>query len=174
MDHEHHHHAHHDQPTFRDYLPLFWIALLLLTAVAVRAKVVGYFNIFEAMAFFEGLFFLVFGGLKLITLREFAHSYRSYDLLAKRSLAYAYAYPFIELALSAGYLTGFMPILVNSVTLVLMIIGAIGIFLALRKGVILQCACLGGIFKLPLSTISLVEDLLMAAMAAVMLLVALF
>jgi hypothetical protein len=35
----------------------------------------------------------------------------------------------------------------------------------------IQCACLGTVFKLPMTTVTIVEDLLMVVMAAAMLFV---
>src|SRR5687767_5610581 len=49
---------------------------------------------------FMGVFFLVFAGFKLVGYRVFALMFSSYDIVAKRFKIYAYAYPFIELALA--------------------------------------------------------------------------
>jgi hypothetical protein len=53
-----------------------------------------------------------------------------------------------------------------------MVFGSLGVFHALRQGLDLECACLGTVLHVPLSTVALVEDLGMAAMAAAMLLIA--
>jgi hypothetical protein len=79
-------------------------------------------------------------------------------------------YPFIELILGAAYLIDFKPWLTNSVTLLVMSISAAGVVqsvLAKRK---IRCACLGTVFNLPMSTVTIVEDGMMIAMAAAMLL----
>lgn len=41
--------------------------------------------------------------------------------------------------------------------------------LALRRGLDIECPCMGSVLSVPLSTVTLVEDLGMAAMAAAML-----
>ena len=63
------------------------------------------------------------------------------------------------------------PTLTNWITLVLMLMSAVGVFNELRKGKEIVCACLGTLFKIPMTYVTLVEDLLMAAMAAWMLLI---
>lgn len=115
-------------------------------------------------------FFLVFSFFKLLDLRGFADAYQSYDLLARRSRPYALAYPFIELALGIGYLLRWQLPLVNALTLALMLIGSVGVLRALLDKRRIRCACLGTALNLPMTTVTLVEDLGMAAMAALALL----
>ncbi len=115
-------------------------------------------------------FFLVFSAFKFLDLAGFANAYASYDLLAKRWPAYGYIYPFLELALGLSFLFRLAPDLTNGATLVLMGFSSLGVINALRNRQKIQCACLGTVLKLPMSTVTLVEDVTMAAMAAVMLL----
>jgi hypothetical protein len=58
----------------------------------------------------------------------------------------------------------------DAIMLSIALIGAVGVgqAIAARRGV--HCACLGTVIKLPLSTTSLVEDVGMGVMAALMLL----
>jgi hypothetical protein len=49
-----------------------------------------------------------------------------------------------------------------------MIIGALGVGLKLAKHEKFRCACLGTALNLPLTNLTLVEDLLMAAMAVML------
>jgi hypothetical protein len=90
-------------------------------------------------------------------------------VLAKPVRAYAYLYPFIELALGLGYLARWQPTLIYSVTVIVMTFGTLGVIRALTKRLDIQCACLGTVLSVPLSTVALTEDLGMAAMAGVML-----
>ncbi len=76
-------------------------------------------------------FFLVFSFFKLLDLRGFADAYQSYDVLARRSRAYALAYPFLELALGVAYLVRWQPTITNSVALGLMLIGSVGVLRAI-------------------------------------------
>lgn len=115
-------------------------------------------------------FFLVFSFFKLLDLRGFADAYQSYDILARRSRPYALAYPIIELALGVGYLVRWQLPLVNAATLVLMLIGSVGVLRAVLDKRRIRCACLGTSLNLPMTTVTLVEDLGMAAMAGAALL----
>ena len=123
----------------------------------------------EWMSDFMAGFFLVFSFFKLLNLSGFVQAYRGYDLIAAKSAAYAWAYPFIELALGVAYLTRWQPQVTHWATLAVMLISAAGVLNALRKRQLIECACLGTVFKLPMSKVTLIEDLSMAAMAGVML-----
>jgi len=128
------------------------------------------FNWMEWMNHFMAGFFLVFSFFKLLNLQGFADSYSMYDVIAKRWRGYGYVYPFIELFLGIGYLTGFSPMLVNWVTLVVMSISLVGVLQSVLNKRKIKCACLGDVFNLPMSTITIIEDTLMIAMALFMLL----
>lgn len=121
------------------------------------------------VAKFMGGFFLVFGGLKLLDLRGFASAYAKYDLLAARLPAYGWMYPFVEVSLGLTYLATPEWTGLHALTLVLMIFSALGVIRALRRGEQLTCACMGTAFNLPMTTVTIVEDLGMAAMAGAML-----
>ena len=123
----------------------------------------------EWMSDFMAGFFLVFSFFKLLNMSGFVQAYRGYDLLGARSTAYAYSYPFIELALGVAYLTRWQPQITYWATLVVMGVSTAGVLNALRKRQLIECACLGTVFKLPMSKVTLIEDLSMASMAAVML-----
>jgi hypothetical protein len=117
-----------------------------------------------------GTFLVIFAMFKLFDLRGFAEGFAMYDLIGKRVRAYALAYPFIELGLGLAYLANLNPVITNSILLVVMTIGSIGVLWALRNGLDVACACLGTVLKVPLSTVAVIEDLGMALMAVVMLL----
>lgn len=57
----------------------------------------------------------------------------------------------------------------NAVTLAVMSVGPVGVVRALLARRKVRCACLGAVFNLPMSYVTLAEDALKAAMAAVML-----
>jgi copper chaperone CopZ len=149
--------------------PLVLIVLYLIGAVALGDWARGRLTAHAFMNDFMAGFFLVFSFFKLLDLRGFAGAYRGYDLLAKGWKPWAYIYPFAELALGVAYLVEWRPAIANSITLVLMLIGAVGVLRALLRKDAIRCACLGTALNLPMTTVTLVEDLGMAAMAAVML-----
>ena len=120
------------------------------------------------MARFMGGFFLVFGGLKLLDLRGFVSAYAMYDLLAARATAYGWVYPFVEVGLGLAYLAVPGNPNLHMATFGLMAFSSVGVILAVTRGEKLKCACMGTAFNLPMTTVTIVEDLGMAAMAAVM------
>ncbi len=93
-----------------------------------------------------------------------------YDVVARRLPVYGFAYPFIEVALGAAYIAGIQPTAVNLTTLVVMSVSIIGVIQSVLQKRRSRCACLGTVFNLPMSTLTLVEDGLMIAMAAAALL----
>lgn len=123
----------------------------------------------EWMRFFMGAFLGTFGVFKLIGYDMFPDMFAEYDIIARRQRFYAQTYPFIELGLGLLYLFDLGGMTRDIITLLVGSIGSVGVWraIAARRGV--HCACLGNVIKLPLSTVSLVEDLGMSAMALVML-----
>jgi cation transport ATPase len=127
------------------------------------------FHWMTLMRVFMAGFFLCFSFFKLLNLPAFAESYSMYDVLAKKIRLWAFVYPFVEFALGLAYAVDFDPLLTNWITLIVMLVSIIGVLqsvLAKRK---IQCACLGAVFNLPMSTVTIIEDLLMIAMSATML-----
>ena len=154
---------------FVTYKPLILVfAYILLVTLAVEYTT-GHFELHRFMPNFMAGFFLVFSFFKLLDLSGFANSYSMYDVLAKRVPAYGYVYPFIELGLGAAYFLAYRPMLTNVVTLVVMAFSSIGVTLAVMNKQKIKCACLGAGFNLPMTTVTIIEDLLMAAMALWML-----
>jgi hypothetical protein len=167
---EHQPDAHHWKPkrSVRDYLPL--IVVVSVALLVALAQQWGAWNGLTFMRQFMGIFLVIFAMFKLFDLPGFADGFQKYDLIAKRLRPYALVYPFIELGLGLAYQANLWPGPVNSILLVVMVIGATGVFYALHKGLDVACACLGTVLKVPLSTVAVVEDVGMAAMAAIMLL----
>ena len=121
------------------------------------------------MEHFMAGFFLIFSFFKLLNLQGFAESYSMYDIVAKKWNGWGYVYAFVELALGIAFLTGFNPILTNAVTLAVMTISIIGVLQSVLNKRKIKCACLGAVFNLPMSTITIIEDALMIAMSGIML-----
>lgn len=147
------------------YYPLIIVVAFLLGVVGLAEIAAGAFDPGRAMRHFMGGFFLGFSFFKFLDLRGFAMSYAMYDVVARRIPAYGFVYPFIELALGAAYIVDFMPTLTNTVTAIVMGISSIGVIQSLLAKRTIRCACLGAVFNLPMSTVTLVEDLLMVIMA---------
>jgi len=161
------HETHSDQPPER-LAPLFIILAYITGGVLLRAVLVDDYTAMHLMQNFMGGFFVVFSLFKLLNLSGFADAYATYDILAVRSRAYALAYPFIELALGVAYFVGYQLLFVSIVTFVLMAIGSVGVLKALQSNKKFQCACLGTALNLPMTKVTLVEDLSMGLMALAM------
>jgi len=129
------------------------------------------FNWMEWMSDFMAGFFLTFSFFKLLNLSGFADSYSTYDILAKRWRGWGFVYGFIELALGLAYLIRFNSLMTNVITFVVMGISIIGVLQSLLDKRKIRCACLGDVFNLPMSTITVLEDGLMIAMSAIMLII---
>ena len=123
----------------------------------------------ETMRFFMAGFFLVFSFFKLLDINAFADAYSRYDLLAMRWRGWGLIYPFVELGLGMAYLANVNPLATHLVTILVMGFSAVGVIQAVANKTQIQCAFLGTVFKLPMSTVTIVEDVGMVLMAAVML-----
>ena len=151
------------------YRPLLLIVAYIVGVITLIELIAPPPNAMRAMQHFMGGFFIVFSFFKLLDLRAFSDAFRSYDVIARAHPAYAWAYPFVELALGVAYLAGLFPTWTNGITLAVMLLGLIGVTQTLKAGRQIQCACLGTVFKLPMTKVTFVENALMAAMAVMML-----
>lgn len=148
------------------YYPLLLIfGFILLVTLSNQFAQNAVFNLEHWMMHFMAGFFLVFSFFKLLDVRGFADSYAMYDLLAMRFKPYGYIYPFIELGLGLAYLIAWQPLITNWITLVVMTFSSLGVIRSVVNKQKIRCACLGAVFNLPMSTITIIEDLLMAGMA---------
>lgn len=90
----------------------------------------------------------------------------NYDLLARRWVPYAYAYPFLEGLAGVLMVAGALPWFAAPLGLTIGTIGAVSVFKAVyvdRRT--LKCACVGGSSNVPLGFVSLTENLFMIGMA---------
>ena len=123
------------------------------------------------MNLFMAQFFLAFSFFKFLNLKAFAESFSMYDIVAREIKSYGFIYPFIEFALAISYLVNFNPTLTNVTTIFVMGISSIGVIKSVLNKQNIQCACLGAVFNLPMSTVTIIEDLVMVAMAIMALII---
>ncbi len=154
--------------TFKKVIPLLSIFVVIFAGTVLTAIIQQDTSGMHLMMLFMGYFFLVFGGFKVLNLKKFAEAYGMYDTLAMKSQTYALAYPFIELALGVLYLTHTGGISRDIFALLLMAISTHGVWKALQKKEEIPCACLGMVFKVPMTKVTLFENALMLVMAAYM------
>lgn len=147
------------------YKPLLLIFLYLTGVSFIAANAAADNRIMHFMNYFMGGFFIVFSFFKLLDLKGFADSYSMYDIIAMKLKTYGFIYPFIELLLGVSYLLSFEPAVTNIAVIIVMGVSSIGVIKSVIRRQKIQCACLGAVFNLPMSTVTIVEDLLMAGMA---------
>lgn len=150
--------------SYRPVIALFAMAAAM--AVSLGWIVMGGIDPVATVERFIAISMCLLAMLKLQDVEKFSSMFLNYDLLAKRWVPYAYAYPFLEgLAgvLMLGHLLNWLSV---PVALVIGTIGAISVFKAVyiekRE---LKCACVGGSSNVPLGFVSLTENLMMIAMA---------
>lgn len=151
--------------TYKPILLIFFYISLVVVFVQINSE---RFNIMMAMQYFMAGFFLVFSFFKFLNLKGFAESYVMYDVLAKRIPIWAYLYAFIEVSLGMAYLINFNPLVTNIFTFTVMSLSIIGVLQSVFNKRKIQCACLGAVFNLPMSTITIIEDALMIVMSGYM------
>ncbi len=154
------------------YFPIFLIFGYIAGVTLLIQLSNNEFNLMQWMRHFMAGFFLVFSFFKLMNLKGFAEGYGSYDIAAKQFPVWGFIYPFVELALGILFLTGFMAQGTTIATFTVMGISSAGVIQSLLEKKVFQCACLGTIIKLPLSKVTLFEDLLMVGMSLIMFLIA--
>lgn len=159
---------------FITYKPL----LIIFAYIAGIASITAFHNqIFEWEHFrlniflhnFMTCFFLVFSFFKLLDVAAFAKSFQQYDLLAKYIPGYAVQYPFIELSIGVACLLNYELRLIYLTEIVIMVIGLVGVVQSNLSKQQIQCACLGTVFKLPVSKITIIENSIMIAVGIALL-----
>jgi copper chaperone CopZ len=151
---------------FQTYKPI----LILFTYLLIIAGFSGYYwGFMTGMQAFMGGFFLAFSFFKMLDLPAFANSYAMYDIIAMRWNKWGYVYAIIEFILGLAFVFSWYPIATNLITLVVMGVSLPGVVISVVQKKKIQCACLGTVFNLPMSTLTIVEDSIMILMSMVML-----
>ena len=119
---------------------------------------------------FMGVSLSMLASLKLMDLESFTESFEKYDLVTQQVKPYGKAFPFIELLLGLGFLSGVAPVVTGLGSIVVGTSGAISVFKAIYIDKLeLNCACVGGNSKAPLGVISFLENAIMVGMGAFLL-----
>lgn len=150
------------------YKPLFLIVAFIAGFSLLTQYPFSNFSGMLWMRYFMAGFFIVFAFFKLLNLSGFANSYMMYDIIAAKWKSWGYIYPFVELSLGILYLLNIAPLFTNSITAIVLGISSIGVIKSNLNKQKIKCACLGDVFNLPMSTITIVEDVAMVAMALIM------
>jgi cation transport ATPase len=148
------------------YYPILLIAIYIVGIASINNFHWQKINWQGWMNQFMAGFFLVFSAFKFLDIRGFAEGYSTYDLLARRWYLYGFIYPFLEVSLGILYLGAWLPVTTQLLTIFIMGFSSLGVINSLLKKQKLKCACLGTILNVPLSSITLIEDLTMVSLAA--------
>lgn len=153
------------------YKPLFLIIGFIVGTTILVQYPFNEFSFMNWMRHFMAGFFLVFSFFKLLNIQGFVSSYKMYDLVAANWNAWGFIYPFIELLLGILYLINLFPFETNLATAIILGVSSIGVIQGNLNREKIKCACLGDVFNLPMSTVTIIEDLTMVAMAVTMLII---
>ena len=114
---------------------------------------------------YMGIIYIVFGFLKLYDIDKFVNVFRKYDIIANKVEFWAWMYPFIEILLGISLLSNVFVNKTMKITLVLMIISIISVSISLLKKQNLRCGCLGTFFHIPLSYVTISENVAMLVLS---------
>jgi glutaredoxin len=155
------------EPGATSYTPV----LVVFAAAGALALAASHAAFGTALTPHAGEWFIAFAMvilamLKLQDIEKFSSMFLGYDLLARRWVPYAYAYPFLEGLAGVLMAARALDWLSIPIALVIGTIGAASVFYAvyIQKRDI-KCACVGGSSNVPLGFVSLTENLAMIAMA---------
>lgn len=132
---------------------LYLINLLLKKIYGIKNK--------QLYKNYIGSILILFGILKLINLNKFVDIFRKYDIIGKHNPIYAFSYPFLEIILGILYIYDIEISKVKFVNMTIMLISIISVLISLVNGQKLRCGCLGSFFHIPLSYITLSENIAM-------------
>lgn len=159
------------QSILTTYKPLIMVfAFIFLVSFAYQISL-GNFNSHIFMNHIMAGFFIGLSFFKFLDLNAFSESFSSYDPLAQKWLVYGKTYPFIELLLGLLFTSGKALVFANAITTILLSLTTYGVYIRLQSKTKFQCACLGTAFSLPLSKVTIVENLAMILMALINLII---
>lgn len=154
--------------TRKEYTKLAGILFFLMIAATLMGTLSG-FNAHEWLRWFMGGFMIVFGSFKLIGMEVFLRVFPLYDLIAKRFKPYAYVYPLLQTFIGMIYITGLIPRLRDLVTLIIAVSGGLGMLKLVSTRGPVRVAYFGTVIRIRYSTVSLLENAIMAVSAFIML-----
>ncbi len=148
----------------------YWpIALIYGIAALVSLYTVEWHMYPDYMSHLMGWVLVFFGLIKLSDVVGFAEGFAKYDPLAQRSIVYAQVYPFLEMTLGILFILQLFILPATLITLFIYGASLYGAVQSLMKQEELHCVCVGTYFKLPLSTVTIIEASFMILMCVWML-----
>lgn len=146
--------------------------------IALAATLMGTLvsiSIVDWLRWFVGSSLLVFGGFKLISFESFSQVFPQYDPLAARYRWYNYVFPLLEVFLGMAYILDLAEGIRYGITFALFGFSLLGMWTNLnRRGPSRQNTWLGKLFRLPMSTALLFEDLVVTVFSLILVIVSIF
>lgn len=152
--------------TYKPVIAVFAMTALMALATAAAA---GTILSWRTLEWFIALSMCVLAILKLQDVESFSTMFTGYDLLARRWVPYSYIYPFAEALAGVLMLSGRLTWLSAPIAFFIGAVGTVSVTYAvyIQKRDI-KCACVGGASSVPLGPVSLTENLMMVAIAGIM------
>ena len=154
---------------FNTYKPIL-VSLSMVIILSMITTNNDNFSITNFCRYFMGYFFIIFSFLKLLNVKQFAISFSNYDPISNKFFTYGLIYPFLELILGVLFLSNFLMLYINFITIFIFVPQTLGIMNKLSKNEILECGCVGSTFNVPISKLTITENLVMIFMAIIMIL----
>ena len=152
-----------DEKSYKPVIAIFATAAVL--ALAASWASLGTVLAVLPMEWFVSISMMLLAMLKLQDVEQFSTMFLGYDLLARRWVPYAYAYPVLEWVAGALMTAQVLPWISIPIALFIGSVGAASVYYAVyvqkRE---LKCACVGGSGNVPLGFVSLTENLFMIGM----------
>jgi len=146
-----------------------WLAVIMMVSSIISHWYYHYpLGSMMDMQVLMGVWFLIFGVMKLPDIRWFAILFRQYDPLAKYISWYALIYPFLEIGLWILYLRDMQmrySLPMNTITAIITGITSLGIINKIYRGSKITCVCMWNKMTTPLWRPSLIEQIWMCLMA---------
>jgi len=139
-----------------------------LLAAATTWASTGTLLTWQLLRWFVAISMVALAIQKLQDLSSFSSRFLTYDVLARKVVRYAYAYPFLELGAGVLMVADMLPWLSGPVAIFIGTFGALSVAKAVYvDGRELHCACMGGDSDVPLGALSLTENVAMVGMGLV-------
>lgn len=158
----------------REYRKFIGVLVFLFFTATLMSTLIS-FRWLDWVRWYVGSTLLLFGGFKLISFESFLTVFPRYDALAKRFDWYAFAYPIVEVILGVFYILDVAPGFRHILTVLMALVGLASLSNnLLHKGPSAKNTWLGGLFKLPMSTAMLFEDIILLVLSLVLIIGSLF
>lgn len=142
----------------------FIIIISIFYSIYISNKLYLYYNKLDKKKLNKnimGTILILFGILKLYDINTFSSIFQKYDIISKIFPIYSYIYPFLEIYLGLNFITNTNIKYTQLLTKNLMMISILSVIISLHLGEKLRCGCMGSFFHIPLSYVTISENLYM-------------